>query len=191
MDHFARFFLSFSHPTILIPLFLIGLIWIDRRVFYYALNLIFISIIVNFALKSTFQIPLSPALGKTGFAFPSGHMQFSVVLYTWLALHFKNSFFRVLIILLLIGMGWGLHYFGYHSYFDIFGAILVGGILVFLYYVIYLKKRIILPWLVLVISSSLIAYIYIHYGFIPDYVSRVYYILLGMVLSEICIKNNI
>jgi undecaprenyl-diphosphatase len=35
----------------------------------------------NFALKIIFQVPLPAHIGKQGFAFPSGHMQSSVVLY--------------------------------------------------------------------------------------------------------------
>lgn len=46
----------------------------NKKIFYHAACLVFLAILLNVALKSTFQVPLSAALGKTGFAFPSGHM---------------------------------------------------------------------------------------------------------------------
>ena len=116
-DIVTSFFLSFSHDTVIIPFVIIGYIWLDRNLFFNAICLILLSIIFNSALKITFQIPLSPLLNKEGFAFPSGHMMSSAVLYGWILLHTQNLFYRTSIIIVLFGIAFSLVHCGYHNYY--------------------------------------------------------------------------
>ena len=139
LDSLANFCLSFSHETIIIPLLLIGYIWLEQELFFHAICLILVSSLTNFVLKILFQFPLSPFLGKEGFAFPSGHMQSSVALYGWGVVKTKKLLYKLLLSSLLIGIGLSLIYFKYHNYFDIFGAIFFGCLLIF-FYNLFLKK---------------------------------------------------
>jgi hypothetical protein len=179
----ANFILLFSNKTIIAPLIILGYIWISRKIFYDAISLLMFSMIFNFALKNTFQVPLSPLLGKQGYAFPSGHMQTSSVLYGWLAFAFKDTLFRILVALLLIGIALSLVYFGYHNFVDIAGAVFFALLLMLAYYLISTQKPELLPWLVLSIASGLMIYIHM-IDKIKSPPWMAYYTLVGFMLSE-------
>lgn len=179
----ANFILLFSNKPIIAPLIILGYIWISRKIFYDAICLLMFSMILNFALKNTFQVPLSPLLGKQGYAFPSGHMQTSTVLYGWLAFASKNTLLRILIALLLIGIAFSLVYFGYHNYVDITGAVFFAFLLIATYYLISTKKPEILRWLVIFFASVLMIYISL-IDKIKSPPWMAFYTLLGFMLSE-------
>ena len=147
-------------------------------------------VLLNLALKITFQIPLAPSLGKEGGAFPSGHMQSSIVLYGWLFKSINRLSIQVLIIILLIGIGGGLVHLGYHNYFDVFGAVFAGILLIFTYNW-FLKnfKEIILFLILLLFSTLLMAYIGLLYE-IKEYSWLAYYSLVGVISSEYCFRNK-
>lgn len=132
LDQIAQFFLYFSHPEIIIPLAILGYIWIERQIFFQAICLIMISMIVNPALKSTFKVPLSPEL-VGDFALPSGHMQLAVILYGWLALNYKNKAFRLSMAAISCAIAFGLTQAGYHNALDIIAAIASGAAVLFAY----------------------------------------------------------
>lgn len=182
MDLMTTFILTFSHEVIIIPLLLFGFIWGDRKIFFDATCLLFMSMIFNSALKITFQIPLPPSLCKEGFSFPSGHMQSSTVLYGWFAYKIKNSILRGLILFLLIGIMVSLVYCGYHNYQDIGAALMCGLLLLILYKKISPKKTT-LPWILGGISTLLIFYISLR-GPILAHVWMAYYGLIGFMVSE-------
>ena len=123
MNTLAQFFLFFSNGFFIICLLILGYLLNKNLLFFQAACIALISIVVNIALKHTFQIPLSPALHKTGFAFPSGHMQLASVLYGWIALSTRSYALKILILGLLTGIGFGLVHCGYHSWFDVLGAV--------------------------------------------------------------------
>ena len=64
LDELYKFFLSFVHNPVLLPLIIIGYIWLDRRIFFHAASILLLGMLVNGALKYTFRIPLSPSIGK-------------------------------------------------------------------------------------------------------------------------------
>ena len=68
--------------------------------------------ILNILLKYTFEIPLNPALNIKGFAFPSGHghMSSGVVFYGWFFANIRYSLLRIIIVVILTGMGFSLIY---------------------------------------------------------------------------------
>lgn len=179
----ANFILLFSKTTFIVPLIIIGYIWLDRKVFYGVTCLLMFSIMVNTALKNIFQVSLSPLLGKAGYAFPSGHMQASTVLYGWIAIAFKNTVLRMLIMVLLMGIAISLMYFGYHNLFDIAGAVFFASLLIGFYYLLSSKKPEILPWLLISLASLLMVIIH----FMPEVKNPpwlAFYTLIGFVVSE-------
>jgi len=146
LDNISCFFLTFSHDTIIIPLIIIGYIWIDRKVFFHGICLLLTSMLLNLALKITFQIPLAPSLGKEGFA--------------------------------------------YHNYFDIFGAVFVGILLIFTYnWCLKTFKESSLSVIILLFSTLLMAYIGLLYE-IKEYLWLAYYALVGVISSEYCFRNK-
>ncbi|CDZ75981.1 PAP2 superfamily protein [Legionella massiliensis] len=184
IDHLARIFLLFSSDLIIIPLVVIGLIWLNRETFYHATCLILFSMLVNVALKNTFQIPLSPALGKIGYAFPSGHMQFVTVLYAWLALRVKNFWLTMAIVIVLIGVALSLIHFGYHNLYDVVAAVFFAVILIGLYYLADLRWQDSVPWLILLFASLLLIYIVLTSEQIAAHVWMAYYGLWGLISAE-------
>lgn len=185
----AHFFIYFGQGMVLASLMILGWLFLDRILFFRAACLVVTSIILNFALKSTFQIPLSPSLGKIGFAFPSGHMQSATVFYAWLTLNIPSFIFRTLMVIVLIGLGYSLYYFGYHHYFDILMGVLIAGLLVLSFYRLSRKNSRILSFFLFILSSSLMIYNFLNYGLIPLYVWGAYLILLGLLLTEKVVKS--
>ena len=184
LDYIANCFLIFSDDFIIIPLFILGFIWYDRTIFYHVACLILLSILLNVALKVSFQVPLSPLLNKKGFAFPSGHMQLVTVFYGWLAYQIKNKWLTSLIIVLLIGIAFSLVHFNYHNYYDIIGGVIVAVLLLSFYLIALLKVPQKLPWFCLALATLLMIYIAFYYGQIEFYVWTAYYTLCGFVVAE-------
>ncbi len=189
-DIITSFFLSFSHDTIIIPFVMMGYIWLDRKLFFNAICVILFSIIFNSALKITFQIPLSPLLNKEGFAFPSGHMQSSAVLYGWILLHTQNLFYRISIIIVLLGIACSLVNRGYHNYYDILGAAFFASLLLTSYHKISQINQAILAKTAVIIATIMMIYISIRYNQIAEHLWRAYYGLIGITISEQVFSKN-
>jgi hypothetical protein len=137
----AKGFLAFSHPTLIVPCLIIGFL-LEKNgliknshqsstIWQHACLLILFTMIFNTLLKSLFLVPLNPAIGKEGFAFPSGHMQVSVAFYGWVFWAYANRSVRGLILLILTGVGWGLMQQGYHTLEDVVAAAVVGIITIY------------------------------------------------------------
>ncbi|MDF1646824.1 MAG: phosphatase PAP2 family protein [Legionellaceae bacterium] len=190
MDILARFFLFFDNGPFILLLLATGLIFGNRTLFYQATCIMLISIILNVALKCTFQISIAP---NTDFVFPSGHMQLAAVLYGWIGLHIKNHTVQALIICLLAGIGFGLVHFEYHSWTDVFGAIFFAGIILSLYHVILRKQKQHLIWIYPSITT--LAMIYIAYqDIIPSHAWVAYSVLLSFIIivpKKICAQSRI
>lgn len=159
MDSMFHFFLLFSQWWLALTIALIGFALGKRWLCYHATCLVLFSMLVNVALKSTFQIPLSPSLNVSGFAFPSGHMQFATVFYGWLALQTKHRSLQALAIGILTGVGASLVHFGYHSWFDVFGALFFGGILIVCYQKLIAQKEKYVFWSLALSAILLLSYI--------------------------------
>ncbi|MBL0941480.1 MAG: phosphatase PAP2 family protein [Alphaproteobacteria bacterium] len=142
IDFLAQACLWFTHQSFLIPFIIIGYFIFSKEIFCKAVFILLFSMVVNAYLKFLWQIPLPSGLGKEGWAFPSGHMQTAFAFWGWLAWEYKQILFRVFAIFLLIGIGFSLVHFGYHDYYDIFGA-LGCGIISLIVYDIFLRQFII------------------------------------------------
>ncbi len=136
MYYFSKFFLEFSHIKILAPLIFFGLFYRPKFFLQPTLLLLFTMVFSSF-LKPLFAVPYSEELvkklGKNGFAFPSGHMQLSAVFYGWFLFNIKNNFWRILLILIIFGIGFALVFEGYHNIYDISGSLVFAGLTIFSY----------------------------------------------------------
>lgn len=130
----AKGFLTFSHAAIMGTLLMGGLLTgggfflkspsRQGSVFWgHTCLLVLFTLIFNVFLKSLFLVPLNPALGIKGFAFPSGHMQVSTVLYGMLFQAYPHPLLRKILLIILSGIGYGLVQQGYHTLTDVVGAI--------------------------------------------------------------------
>lgn len=184
LDLFAKIILELTHEVIIIPLIIIGYIWIDKKTFFHGICLMLISILFNAALKATFRVPLSPMLGKDGFAFPSGHMQSATVLYGWLYKWSKNMSVRITLVILLFLIALSLMHFGYHGIQDISAAVFFGLALIFGY--AFSRKRLKESHFFLALiafGAGCILYNKLVYRVDP-HLWRIYYALLGLLGSE-------
>ena len=131
--NFADLCLMMTKEPVIIGLFLIGFTFFDRRTFLHALCLLLFTMIYNHWLKSLWQIPLNPALGKQGWAFPSGHMHSSFVFMGFIAWHYSRlKMITIPVILVLTGVGCSLIVKGYHNLSDVLGACAFGSLSVFI-----------------------------------------------------------
>lgn len=184
LDYLFRFLLLFSTDLLIIPIIVLGYMFLERKIFYHAICLMILSALFNVALKVTFQIPLTPLLYQEGFAFPSGHMQYAFSLYMWLAIHASKLIIKALATTLLIGIGLGLMYFGYHNIIDVLGAVFFGSLIVILYRALWgLNKEKLLLKLAMVFSTCCVIYIGFMYKIEP-HVWKSYYALIGILFSE-------
>ncbi len=178
LNQIANFFLLFSHDTVIIPMVIIGFIWIKRNIFYHAICLILLSMLFSAALKVSFQ-KISPY----GFCFPSGHMQAAVVLYGWLAYKFENRLLRIGTLILLSGIGISLVYLDYHDYLDVLGGIFFAVIVLWVYISVLRKMKHDMLWMSISLATLFMLYIYLRYGQIIPHLWLAYYALIGFTLS--------
>jgi membrane-associated phospholipid phosphatase len=133
----AKSLLHFSHGIIIASLLIVG--FLTRGGFFInppsskgfatygnAVLLVLFTMIFSALLKSLFLVPLNPALRLKGYAFPSGHMQVSVVFYGALFLAYSNPIFRKFLLFIIVGIGYGLIQQGYHNLWDVAGAVAFG-----------------------------------------------------------------
>jgi len=62
IDYLAKFFLAFSNDILLVPLIIIGFLYVNHRTYGQALILLLFSMVFNKVLKEYFAIPLNSNL---------------------------------------------------------------------------------------------------------------------------------
>jgi hypothetical protein len=184
-DTLADIMLAFSNLPVVLLITLSGFFLINSTVFFQGACLAAFDIVVNVALKGTFKISLSQA---SSFAFPSGHMQLSVVFYVWLALCLFAWRGRSLIACLLCGIGASLIHYGYHDLPDVLGGLVAGLILVKLFQYLLQICPTIWHWILLGLASVLMVYNAIEYPIIPFHTWVAYSALWGFVIIKNFIK---
>ena len=183
VDIIAKGFLTLSHDTVIIPIIVLGYIWADRKLFYHATCILLFNMLANVALKQTFQIPLASGVGHD-YAFPSGHMQSAMTFYGWLAYKIHNTAFRIAALAVVLGIGFGLIYFGYHNIVDVVGAVVIAiGLIVLYSRLITLSPKTVMS---VMIGTATILFVYIAFRatHMPKASLLAYYALLGFILSE-------
>lgn len=179
--------------SLIVVLLLLLLVCRKGKLAFKTLLFVAFCVVVNVALKFTFQVPSHLTTAKGIFAFPSGHMQFSTVFYGWIAYHFhkysgyskdsKDSFERVqgpienfkiyliytFLMLILLSVGSGLVIAGYHSTIDVIGGWMVGTLLVISLGLIEITMPRYMPILVAIIATACMIYIPFQYAPIPHH----------------------
>lgn len=125
--------LLFTKIYIILPVFLVGYFFKDRRVFANAASLVFFMMILNTFLKYIWKISLPTDVG-TGYAFPSGHMSIACVFWGYLTIRYSRPITITLLAILLTAIGTSLMYFGYHTLLDILGSVFFSGIVLAAFY---------------------------------------------------------
>jgi membrane-associated phospholipid phosphatase len=119
-----------SSAYIIIPIYLGGLVSKKRRFYIVSLVIFFISTDLNMLLKEFFQMPLDQRLNLTHtYAFPSGHIQNTAVLWGSLALCYKSYTGYAIFVICLAINGLAVYLLGFHTILDILGAYYVAAII--------------------------------------------------------------
>lgn len=132
MDDICNFLLLFAKEAVLITIFLLGYFLYNRKLFFQAIVLLLLGLIVAAFIKHLFKVPLMPHLGE-GWSFPSGHMFAACTFWGFLALELRNKIFSIFVTVLLIGIGFSLMHGNYHILIDVLAAVVFSFIYIILY----------------------------------------------------------
>ena len=103
---------------------------LNKRDFLSYLGIIILSGIINEILKNGFVLPRPPAdlhlISVSGFGFPSGHAQMSVVVWGWLGYHY-NRIVPAFVMIFIIGFS--RLYLGVHFSHQIIGGWTIGFVI--------------------------------------------------------------
>lgn len=101
------------------------------------LLLLVTSVVMGEVLKSIFKVPL--IFDHKRYGFPSGHTQFATVFYGWIysqlslaAPRYLRIIYAALTMSILAYAVTAIVHYGYHTWFDIAGGFVSGGIILFL-----------------------------------------------------------
>lgn len=183
LDSFARFCLFFSQTYTLLGIIGIGMLWLDRKLFYQLWILSALCIMVNVALKGTFKVPL-PATLHPGYAFPSGHMQLTTVFYGYLMANFENRWLRLSALLVLCAVGFGLMHFHYHNGREVLAGLFFGMILLLGFNFGRKYCAASMPLMIMLIAALLLGYSHVVYPQVPQHLYTAQCVLLIGILGE-------
>jgi len=148
LDSFFRVITSLGDELFYL-LFLPFLLWCVDFYLGIRVGIIFLlSVYVNTGLKEIFQQPRPfdilaeiQKVHASGYGFPSGHAQSSLVVWGSIAYWEKQIWIRNLSVLLILLIGFSRIYLGVHFPTDILGGWLFGGLILGLSYFIFLKIK--------------------------------------------------
>jgi len=148
LDSFFRVITSLGDELFYLLLFPLLLWCVD---FYLGIRvgiIFLLSVYVNAGLKEIFQQPRPfdilaeiQKVHASGYGFPSGHAQSSLIVWGSIAYWEKQIWIRNLSVLLILLIGFSRIYLGVHFPTDILGGWLFGGLILGLSYFIFLKIK--------------------------------------------------
>ncbi len=128
--------------------------------------------IFSLCLKSIWQEPLPAWMNSDTWAFPSGHMLITVTFYGWMAFELRKLWFSMAIVIIMLGVGWALVHFTYHTLRDVLASVGFGGLTLVAYYFLlrtpFIKKNLSLLGIFLSPLTALFIYL------TPKYFSYAY-----------------
>jgi len=134
MNDVVSVILFFGSPEFVILLLVLGIYFGERRVFLNTLIIALFGMVFNAYLKSVFQVPLNPEIGKIGWAYPSGHAMFDVVFWGSLFIQTRKPWVLVLGLAISISGFFGMVYKRYHNWPEILGGVCSGGLVLTAFY---------------------------------------------------------
>lgn len=189
-DTLLKFILQLSHNPVLITLVALGFFFRDRNGFYFTFSILCFSVVLNYALKVTFKVPLMPHMNSDGYAFPSGHMQAATVFYGWMAILMAKRWINILTIITLIAIGYATVEAKYHLTNEIIAGALVGCLVLVVAKILYTKNTFtVANQLLLLMTFILILYCQIYYGYIPNYIIISCTALMGLWIGSHLLSN--
>lgn len=170
----------------------------DDKKSFKILFLLFISYLLNSFLKEIFNLPrpdekiVKPIYKESGggYGFPSGHSQNSTVTYLALFKIFKKNWLLILSIILITLISLSRIYLGLHFFYDVLGGILIGLIILYIYFY-HLDKFFEKFFNSVLKYSSLITISLIFLSFLFLEYSLVFLSLSGIILGMGLNKNSI
>lgn len=136
LDHITDAVLFFGSGYCMVPLAIVGFLYLDRKTFAFALFILLFTVCANPFLKMIWKMPLPPGMGTHTYGFPSGHLQSALVFWGFLGIRYTNLYWRIFISAFIILYTWVLYIKGYHFPIDLLGAACFGSITLMLYMLI-------------------------------------------------------
>ena len=136
----SQYFLFWVRPEFLFLFLILGYLFIDQKIFRRTIILLLFTSVLGAVLKCIWKVPLAPQLAKNWWAYPSGHTQFSVVM--WLTLLYQLPR-KWLLIKKWVVLPAGLYFMvdaGYHDWPEVFGGI-CSGIIISCCYIFWLLQE--------------------------------------------------
>lgn len=147
----SSFFLLFCQELTFGAVLGMGFLLLNVALFLELGYLCSFGLILNVLLKGIFQVPPSFVGSFSEYAFPSGHMQLSVLFYSFLAVYFPYTIFRCFVGVVLLGIGEALVYFHFHTVIDVLGGLVTALSLLYLYETFI--KKLSLEWQLIVLTG--------------------------------------
>lgn len=123
---FFKLSLFFQNGYFIIPFMIWGLFYYDRKAFMTTSMFCLSASLINFYLKTYFQVPLNfEAVGHTGWAFPSGHTTLNSVLWFSLIILLRKRWTMYCAAAILPTGFAAMMYFQYHTFTDIVGGLVL------------------------------------------------------------------
>lgn len=188
IDFIAGIFLKLGHVAFIMPFAILLLIFSKTEIYVKAICFLLFSVIWNALLKQIFQVPLMPHLGD-GYAFPSGHMHAACLFYGYVLYRMDDKRIKASLLILILCLGWSLHYHNFHDVFDISGAIVFTLCEISLYHVL-TQKFGIKPLTVLACTIIPILVVIACFYVVESHVYHASYALLAIVPTLCQMKNN-
>lgn len=135
-----------GYPTFLILFISFGYFYWSPERFSRIAMMLFISGLLNAFLKDYFQDPrpaidfmLDSRIGES-YGWPSGHAQIAVTLWGLIAIEFKNKWLSCFCVLIITLVSFSRLYLGVHDLGDVFAGLLIGFLILGLWYLASIYK---------------------------------------------------